>query len=148
MVVQKVSSLRQQEAPSCQKSLLGTYGPFLDETFFSQSNWFWSKIQRPLNTVLGEWENSAALLKIETLKSDEENDLKVNCIKQLKVDTITPKIELFFPFLAQVRVYLFVIGGEFSWRMKIVFRFCSNDSSIRRNNTCHHQRTYFLDFVP
>ena len=53
MVVKNFLSLRHQ-APSCQKTFLGTYCHFLDEIFYRQSHGIWSKVERPLNTVVGE----------------------------------------------------------------------------------------------
>ena len=36
-------------------------------SFDSQSNWIWSNVERPLNTVVGEWENHVALQKTENV---------------------------------------------------------------------------------
>ena len=62
MIIQNFLSLRQQGAPSGQKNFLGTYCRSLDEIFYSQSNWVWYKVKRPLNTVVGDWRNYVALL--------------------------------------------------------------------------------------
>ena len=72
MVVQELLSLRQQQAPSCQMSFLGTHCHFLDEIFYSRSHWIWSKVERPLNAVVGDWENHVALMLTES----EQNDCK------------------------------------------------------------------------
>ena len=61
MIIQKVLFLRQQQAPSCKRNILGTYRNFLDDIFYSQSNWIWCKVNRPLNTVVGVRENQVAL---------------------------------------------------------------------------------------
>ena len=62
MIVQELLSLRQQQAPSCQRNFMGTYCQFLEQIFYSQCHWIWSKIERPLNAVVGDWENHAVLL--------------------------------------------------------------------------------------
>ena len=62
MIVQELLSLRQQQAPSCHKNFLGTYCHLLEDIFYTQSHWIWSKVERPLITVVGDWENHVALM--------------------------------------------------------------------------------------
>ena len=68
MVVQELLSLRQQQAPRCQRNVLGTYCHSLDETFYSQSHWIWSKVEGPPNTVVKDWENHFALYRMKVYK--------------------------------------------------------------------------------
>ena len=62
MVVQKLLSLGQQQAPSCQKSFWGTFCHFLDKIIYSQSHQIRSKVERPLKIVNRDWENLVALM--------------------------------------------------------------------------------------
>ena len=72
----KLLSLRQQQAPGCQRNFLGAYcHHFLDGSFCSQSDWICSKTARRLNTVFGGWENRATLLQFESV----QKRLEMNC---------------------------------------------------------------------
>ena len=89
-LIKKVLSSGQQQAPICQMKFLGTYCQFLDDIFYSQSNWFWSKVERPLKTVVGDWRNYVVLQWTENVWNENESELLVNCANQWGVDAIMP----------------------------------------------------------
>ena len=62
LVVQKLLSLTQQKPSGCQGNSWGTCCNFLDEIFFSQSNWMSSIVATPFTTVFGIWQNYVASL--------------------------------------------------------------------------------------
>ena len=68
MVVSKILFLRHQQAPSCQRKFLGNFCLFMDEISYSQSNWVWSRVERALNTGVGDGENQTAVLLTESVK--------------------------------------------------------------------------------
>ena len=99
MVVLKVLTLRQQQAPSCQKKPLESCCHFRDEIFYSERNWNSSKFEAPLNTVVGNWKNYFVLLLTKVIKIDTRNEFLVNCINHggsLHVDAINGRISVFF----------------------------------------------------
>ena len=90
MIVKELLSLRQQQAPSWQRNFSGTFCLFLDEIFYNESHWIWSKSERQLNTVVGDLENHAALMWTKGAKNEDVNEVLVNCINQWSLDTIIP----------------------------------------------------------
>ena len=62
MIIQKVLSFGQQQAPGCQRKSLENYCLFLEEIFYSQSIQIWFKVERPIKTAVQDSENNVALL--------------------------------------------------------------------------------------
>ena len=98
MVVQELFSMRQQQAPSCQRNFLGTYCHFLNEIVYSQSHWIWSQTERPLNTVVTDWECRVALLQNEGRWNENANDVLVKCIKSRESTRLCRKRNILFRF--------------------------------------------------
>ena len=61
----------------------------MDEIFYNQSHWVWSKVERPLKTVIGDWKHHAALmLTDEGVYNENGNEVSVNYIDQWGIEAI------------------------------------------------------------
>ena len=138
-VVQKISSLRQQEAPSCQKKFIGRYCHFLHEVVYSQSNWIWYKVERPLNTVVGGWENFVALLrKCLKWKGNQMFGQLPQPMGSRHVYAINSRTFHFF-CLTFGCAWLWLVNKTLQKRR--LFSFCSYDSLFLQSNVYHHHQT-------